>query len=113
MSARAAYTPRPSLATLLRWLLISMKICKKCLVSGRVQGVFYRASAAGEARRLGVTGYAKNLADGRVEVLACGEEGAVKELIDWLWAGPPNAKVQSVETSDAASERMPGTFETR
>jgi acylphosphatase len=90
-----------------------MIVCKRCIVSGRVQGVFYRASAAVEARRLGVTGHAKNLADGRVEVLACGEERAVQELIDWLWMGPPSAEVESVETSDVASDQMPATFATK
>ena len=90
-----------------------MQVCKRCLVSGKVQGVFYRASAAAQARRLGVTGHAKNLADGRVEVLAYGEEKAVEELIAWLWKGPPNAKVQGVETSDVTSEQMPRTFETK
>jgi len=79
-----------------------MKVCKRCLVSGRVQGVFYRASAAERARALGVTGHALNLPDGRVEVLACGEETVVKELCDWLWQGPPAAKVDAVEISDAA-----------
>ena len=52
-------------------------MCKKCLVGGRVQGVFYRATAARRAQELGIHGYARNLADGRVEVLACGEEAAV------------------------------------
>ena len=47
-------------------------ICKKCLVSGRVQGVFYRHTAARRAQELGVSGYAHNLADGRVEVLEIG-----------------------------------------
>ena len=48
-------------------------IARRCLVAGRVQGVFYRASTRARAEALGVTGYARNLADGRVEVLACGE----------------------------------------
>ena len=90
-----------------------MQVCKRCLVSGKVQGVFYRASAAAAARRLNVTGHAKNLADGRVEVLACGEEKAVEELIAWLWQGPPSAKVQGVETNDVATEQIPATFATK
>ena len=88
-------------------------IAKRCLVSGKVQGVFYRASAAEHARALGVTGYAKNLPDGRVEVLACGDEAKVKELIDWLWKGPPAAKVQGVEVQDADAAQAPGDFSTR
>ena len=52
-------------------------IARRCLVAGRVQGVFYRASTRARAESLGVTGYARNLADGRVEVLACGEPQAV------------------------------------
>ena len=87
-----------------------MKICKRCLVSGRVQGVFYRASTAERARALGVTGYAKNLTDGRVEVLACGEEAAVEELCAWLWQGPPAAKVEAVAVEDAAGVEMPSDF---
>ena len=49
-------------------------VCRRCYVSGRVQGVFYRASTREQAERLGVTGHARNLPDGRVEVLACGEQ---------------------------------------
>lgn len=90
-----------------------MKICKRCLVSGRVQGVFYRASTAERARGLGVTGYAKNLPDGRVEVLACGEAEVVRELCEWLRQGPPAAKVESVEIDDARLEEMPAEFKTR
>ncbi len=87
-----------------------MKVCKRCLVSGRVQGVFYRASTRNRARELGVTGYAKNLPDGRVELLACGEEKAVQELVDWLWQGPPAAKVSAVDVSDMQMDEMPETF---
>jgi len=89
-----------------------MVVCKRCLVSGRVQGVFYRASTAEHARVLGVTGYARNLPDGRVEVLACGEEAVVKQLCDWLWQGPPAAKVEAVAVEDAAGVQVPADFKT-
>ena len=72
-------------------------IARRCLVAGRVQGVFYRASTRQRAQELGVTGYARNLADGRVEVLACGEAAAVQALCDWLWRGPPASHVTSVQ----------------
>jgi acylphosphatase len=75
-------------------------ICKKCFVSGRVQGVFYRGSAAQRARQLDVRGYARNLADGRVEVLACGVEEAVQTFVSWLWTGSSASKVTSVEVAD-------------
>ena len=71
-------------------------IARRCLVSGRVQGVFYRASTRERAQALGVTGHARNLADGRVEVVACGAETAVDELCRWLWQGPPASHVQAV-----------------
>jgi acylphosphatase len=75
--------------------------CKKCLVGGRVQGVFYRATAARRAQDLKLRGYARNLPDGRVEVLACGEEEALHAFVSWLWVGSSAAKVTSVEVSDA------------
>ena len=75
-------------------------IARKCWVGGRVQGVFYRATAARRARELGIAGYAKNLPDGRVEVLACGEADAVQAFIDWLWIGSPASKVTSVEAME-------------
>ena len=90
-----------------------MKVAKRCLVSGKVQGVFYRASTADRARALGMTGYAKNLPDGRVEVLACGEEAKVMALIDWLRQGPPAAKVQGVDVQDADVALAPQDFSTR
>lgn len=71
-------------------------VCYRCVVGGRVQGVFFRAAAREQAMRLGVTGYARNLPDGRVEVLACGEAQAVAALRDWLRTGPPRAAVTGV-----------------
>jgi acylphosphatase len=81
-------------------------IARRCHVSGRVQRVFFRASTQLRARELGVTGYAKNLPDGRVEVLACGEPQAVGQLCEWLWIGPPGAKVTAVEVVDIACETL-------
>ena len=90
-------------------------ICKKSVVGGRVQGVFYRATAARRARELDIKGYAKNLPDGRVEVLACGEPDSVHHLIEWLWTGSSASKVTSVEVSDApiGASPQPTSFLTR
>ena len=79
-------------------------ICRKCLVGGRVQGVFYRATAAQRAQELGIRGYAKNLPDGRVEVLACGEAQAVETFVKWLWVGSSVSKVTSVEVIEVGIE---------
>lgn len=72
-------------------------MAKRFLISGRVQGVFYRASTRNKVHELGLTGYAKNLPDGRVEVLAAGSEEALLLLEKWLWQGPPAAQVTAVE----------------
>lgn len=79
---------------------MSERIARLCHVSGRVQGVFYRASTRARAIELGITGYAKNLADGRVEVLAVGSPGSVTTLCQWLRAGPPGADVTQVEVRE-------------
>jgi len=82
--------------------------CVRYIVSGRVQGVFFRASARDEAVRLGLAGYARNLADGRVEVLACGEDSAIAELERWLHHGPALARVTSVERLMADTQELRG-----
>ncbi|HEY3784988.1 MAG TPA: acylphosphatase [Steroidobacteraceae bacterium] len=89
-------------------------VCRKCLVDGRVQGVFYRATAARRARALAITGYARNLPDGRVEVLACGDEMAVQSFVKWLWIGSSASKVTSVEVLEASIDgtRLPTEFAT-
>ena len=88
-------------------------ICKKCLVGGRVQGVFYRATAARRAEELGIRGHARNLPDGRVEVLACGDREAVEAFVSWLWIGSSACKVTSVEASEAAvNAPLPAGFRT-
>ncbi len=68
-------------------------------VTGRVQGVFFRAYTKEEAEKLNLTGWVKNLPTGEVEVLIEGEEEQVKALIDWFWKGPPYAKVSQVSVS--------------
>jgi acylphosphatase len=68
------------------------------IVTGRVQGVYFRASAQREARLLGVTGYVRNRPDGSVEIIAEGEEDLVKALLLWTQKGPSTARVDKVET---------------
>jgi acylphosphatase len=85
---------------------------KRYLVSGRVQGVGFRASTRAEAQRLGVRGHARNLPDGRVEVLAAGEPSALAALEAWLRQGPALARVDGLVVEAAAE--IPGEgFSTR
>lgn len=72
----------------------------RCVVAGRVQGVYYRAATAEQAAALELDGWVKNLADGRVEVVAAGAPGAVAALTQWLWSGPPAARVAAVEIEE-------------
>ncbi len=69
----------------------------RVLVSGRVQGVFYRATCAARARELGVAGWVRNLPDGRVEAAFEGEDAAVDAMVAWCREGPPYARVEGVE----------------
>jgi acylphosphatase len=85
---------------------MTVTVCKRCLVSGRVQGVFYRATAARRAQELGLRGHARNLPDGRVEVLACGNEESVSAFVKWLWIGSSASKVSSVEVTEAAVDAL-------
>jgi acylphosphatase len=69
-------------------------------VSGRVQGVWFRESCREEAVRRGVTGWVRNLADGRVEAVFEGEPAAVDGVVAWCQGGPPRARVRNVERLD-------------
>ena len=71
------------------------------LVRGRVQGVRFRAATRDEALRLGLSGHARNLADGSVEVLAAGEDASLAALQRWLQRGPPLARVDEVVRLEA------------
>jgi acylphosphatase len=85
--------------------------CRLFRIEGRVQGVWFRESTRRAAVPLGITGYAKNLPDGSVEVLACGEAAALDRLTEWLGQGPPMAQVTKVESQPTNSER-PDSFTT-
>lgn len=87
-------------------------LCRRFLVSGRVQGVFFRASTQQLARRLELTGYASNLADGSVEVLACGRAESLDSLEQWLWQGPPQAHVVAVSVEEVSHTEPCSSFAT-
>ena len=74
------------------------------LVDGKVQGVWFRAATREQAHVLGLRGHARNLADGRVEVLAIGDDEELDALESWLWQGPPLAKVSEVRRESIAQE---------
>lgn len=80
------------------------------LVSGRVQGVAFRAYTRAQAQALGLRGHARNLADGRVEVLAIGDADAIERLADWLRTGSPMARVAAVERSAASPDLAVADF---
>ena len=81
------------------------------VVAGRVQGVFFRASTREQALALGLRGYARNLADGRVEVLAAGEGAGVDRLADWLRRGPSQARVEELERLPAREDEAGAGFD--
>lgn len=68
------------------------------IVAGRVQGVFFRAACAAEARARGLTGWVRNLPDGRVEAVFEGPEQQVQAMVAWCHRGPPSARVEDVES---------------
>jgi acylphosphatase len=82
--------------------------CMRCFISGKVQGVWFRASAKEEAEKLRIAGFARNLPDGRVEVLACGEEEKLAQFDAWLKNGPPLAKVTHYERQNLPWEEHIG-----
>jgi acylphosphatase len=82
--------------------------CRRFIVRGRVQGVWFRASTREQAERLGLGGHALNLPDGRVEVVVCGAEAALDRLAAWLWRGPPLAAVEDVSSEELPDRPMSG-----
>ena len=90
----------------------SPTVCCQARVHGRVQGVFFRASTARQAQALGLSGHARNLPDGSVEVLCCGSAGAVDALCEWLKQGPPAARVDRLECQFVEIAEAPTGFTT-
>ena len=79
-------------------------VCIHAIVSGKVQGVFYRDTTQKKAKTLGITGWVKNTEDGHVEVIACGNRVALTQFIEWLWQGPARAKVNNVTWKEIPRE---------
>ena len=75
-------------------------IRRRVLVSGRVQGVFYRDTCRSVAQSAGVTGTARNLSDGSVEVVLEGEPAAVEKVIAWCREGTEGSRVEAVDVSE-------------
>lgn len=84
----------------------------RCIVSGRVQGVWFRETTRQKANELGLTGSAVNRPDGSVEVIACGEGEALEALQRWLWSGSPMSKVEEVRCSPLEMRHPPSSFTT-
>jgi acylphosphatase len=92
----------------LRRRLESVKTRARVIVTGKVQGVFYRAETATKAKQLSLTGWVRNLSDGRVEAIFEGEETDVQKIIDFCRHGPPNAYVVAV---DVRRQEWKGEFD--
>ncbi len=82
-------------------------------MSGRVQGVFYRDTLRRRADELGVSGWVRNMADGRVEAVFEGDAAAVKRAIDYARHGPPFARVSDIELVEEPGTGVHGRFEIR
>jgi len=82
--------------------------CVHYRVSGRVQGVFYRASTQETAQRLGLTGWVRNCEDGDVELVACGDHRSLEQLEQWLWQGPPGARVSGIRRRETPVQPFAG-----
>ena len=83
-------------------------LCMRCFIAGKVQGVWFRASAKQEAEKLSITGWARNLSDGRVEVLACGDEKQLEIFYAWLQQGPQHAVVTEFSREDLEWQNCKG-----
>jgi len=77
-----------------------MEKCVHIFVSGRVQGVFFRASTRDMALQLGLNGFVRNLSDGRVEIVASGSVESIDRFVQWCQVGPPGAKVDNLQITD-------------
>jgi acylphosphatase len=114
LRARDLHSPRLSriFSALLRESI--MIIRKRLRITGRVQGVAFRASTVTTARALGLSGWVANRADGSVEAVAEGDDTAVAAFVRWCHHGPPAARVERVEVIDVSLQgALPGPFTIR
>lgn len=81
---------------------------KRVLISGRVQGVFFRDGARRRAASAGISGTARNLDDGRVEIIVEGDADALAALVEWCRQGPDYARVEGVEVTDEEPQGIRG-----
>jgi acylphosphatase len=104
---------RFGLRGLQHFLKVFYMVTKRLTIRGRVQGVGYRDSLCGEARRRGVAGWVRNRTDGSVEALVQGEDARVAEFIAWARRGPPAARVDEIHIEPVHFEGAHATFERR
>lgn len=78
---------------------------KRVFISGKVQGVYFRDNTRNRALELGVSGWVRNLPDGRVEALFQGENENIKEMVEWCWKGSPMSKVETVQVKTLPSNK--------
>lgn len=88
--------------------MMTRELCMRCYFTGKVQGVFFRSSTKKEAEKLDLAGWAKNLEDGRVEVIACGNEIHLDKLFEWLKKGPPGARVDEYRRENLCWQSFEG-----
>ena len=92
---------------------MTQRICRHILVSGRVQGVGYRWRAVEAARRFGVTGWVRNLPDGRVELVVDGEKAPVAAMVAWCRKGPKEARITGFSDAPRGEACLYDQFEIR
>jgi acylphosphatase len=85
----------------------------RILVTGRVQGVYFRMFTQNKAKQFGIKGYARNLPDGRVEIIAEADHGSIEQLIKWCHKGPVTARVDHVEMTELEPDEVLTSFEIR
>lgn len=84
------------------------ELCIRARVSGRVQGVWFRRFTQQQALAAGITGWVRNLADGRVEAMLCGEADAVEQVLSALRLGPESSRVDKLEQESVTLEQLHG-----
>ena len=85
----------------------------RILVTGRVQGVYFRMFTQNKAKQFGIKGYARNLPDGRVEIIAEADQSSIENFIKWCHKGPVTARVDHIEITELEADEVLASFEVR